>query len=205
MRITTEFPNQKEFPQKLAVRAAFAPQSALTHSGLRMHTLSRALAPESLTDWGAAAWISLTDEHVWLAPLALAAEARDDDAVREWVEKHSAEGAPVSLETLTAQLTEALGQGAGIDHEGLVESLQQAWEAAVTCYMLHVDEQRDDAELERIGASIVALEETAEGYYRAGHDDLARGLRTLIQQRWGFDARTVATLTKALHREEGAA
>ncbi|SHT47414.1 Uncharacterised protein [Mycobacteroides abscessus subsp. abscessus] len=200
-----QFPNQKEFPQTLIVRAAFSPQSALIHSGLRMNTLSRALAPESLTDWGAAAWISLTDEHTWLAPLFRAAEARDDDAVRAWVETHSAECAPLSLETLTAQLTEALGQGAGIDHEGLVESLQQAWEAAVSTYMLQVDEHRDDAELERIAASVVALEETAEGYHRAGHDELARGLRTLIQQRWGLDARTVATLTKALHHEEGAA
>ncbi|SLI45156.1 Uncharacterised protein [Mycobacteroides abscessus subsp. massiliense] len=200
-----QFPNQKEFPQKLVVRAAFAPQSALTHSGLRMHTLSRALAPESLTDWGAAVWISLTDEHVWLAPLALAAEARDDDAVREWVETHSAECAPMSLETLTAQLTEALGQGAGIDHEGLVESLQQAWEAAVTCYMLHVDEHRDDAELERIGVSVVAMEETASAYYDAGHDDLARGLRNLINTRWGFDARTVAALARALRPSEEAA
>lgn len=205
MRITTEFPNQKEFPQKLVVRAAFAPQSALTHSGLRMHTLSRALAPESLTDWGAAVWISLTDEHVWLAPLALAAEAGDDDAVRVWVETHSAECAPMSLETLTAQLTEALGQGLDIDHEELAESLQQAWEAAVTSYMLQVAEQRDDAELERIAGSVIALEETASAYYDAGHDDLARGLRTLIQQRWGFDARTVCALSKALRPGEEAA
>lgn len=196
-----QFPNQKEFPQTLVVRAAFAPQAALTHSGLRMGSLSQALAPESLTDWGASAWISLVDEHRWLAPLFRVSEGGDDDAVREWVETRSAECAPMSLETLTAQLTEALGQGAGIDHEGLVESLQQAWEAAVTTYVLHVAEQRDDAELERIAVSVVALEETAEGYYRAGHDDLARGLRTLIQQRWGFDARTVAALARALRQE----
>lgn len=201
MLITTEFPNQKEFPQTLAVRAAFAPQSALTHSGLRMHTLSRALAPESLTDWGAAVWISLTDEHTWLASLALAAEARDDDAVRVWVETHSAECAPMSLETLTAQIAGDIAQGAHIDHEELAESLQQAWEAAVTCYVLHVAEQRDDAELERIASSIVAMEETASAYYDAGHDDLARGLRALIQQRWGFDARTVAALARALRQE----
>lgn len=200
-----QFPNQKEFPQTLVVRAAFAPQAALTHSGLRMGSLSQALAPESLTDWGASAWISLVDEHRWLAPLFRVSEARDDDAVREWVETHSAECAPMSLETLTAQLTEALGQGAGIDHEGLVESLQQAWEAAVSTYVLHVAEQRDDAELERIAVSVVAMEETASAYYDAGHDDLARGLRNLINTRWGFDARTVAALARALRPSEEAA
>lgn len=205
MRITTEFPNQKEFPQKLVVRAAFAPQAALTHSGLRMGSLSQALAPESLTDWGASAWIGLVDEHRWLAPLFRAAEARDDDAVREWVETHSAECAPMSLETLTAQIAGDIAQGAHIDHEELSDQVQRAWEASVTCYMLHVAERRDDAELERIASSIVAMEETASAYYDAGHDDLARGLRTLIQQRWGFDARTVCALSKALRPGEEAA
>lgn len=204
MLITPEFP-QKEFPQTLVVRAAFAPQAALIHSGLRMHLLSQALAPESLTDWGAAAWISLADEHTWLAPLFRASEAGDDDAVRVWVETHPAECAPMSLELLTNQLTDALGRGADIDHEELAESLQQAWEAAVSTYMLQVAEQRDDAELERIGASIVALEQTAEGYFDAGHDDLARGLHDLIHTRWGLDARTVAALARALRPSEEAA
>ena len=199
----TELPrNQKFIP--LCVRAAFAPQSALIHSGLRMHTLSRALAPESLTDWGAAAWISLTDEHLWLAPLFRAAEVSDDDAVREWADAHPAEGAPMSLEALTVQVAGSIGQGADIDHEELAESVQEAWEAAVTSYMLQVVTNRDDAELARIAASIVALEETASAYYDAGHDDLARDLRSLINTRWGFDASTVATLAKALHHEEAA-
>lgn len=193
LTITNEF--QKEFPQTLIVRAAFAPQAALTHSGLRMHTLSRALAPESLTDWGAAAWISLTDEHTWLSTLFRV--AGDDDAVRAWADTHPAECAPLRLEPLT----DSIGQGADIDHEELAESVQAAWEAAVSTYMLCVAEQRDDAELERIAASVVAMEETASAYYDAGHDDLARGLRTLIHRTWGFDARTVAALARALRQE----
>lgn len=198
-----ELPRNEKF-QPLVVRAAFAPQSALTHSGLRMHTLSCALAPESLTDWGAAAWIPLTDEHSWLTPLFRAAESVDDDAVQQWVDDHPAECSPLSLEALTRQLAVALGQGADIDHEELAESVQAAWEAALTSYMLQVAEHRDDAELTRIASSIVALEETATAYYDAGHDDLARGLRDLINTRWGLDARTVAALTKALRGEEAA-
>ncbi|SHO86662.1 hypothetical protein [Mycobacteroides abscessus] len=199
----TQFPHQKEFPQTLVVRAAFAPQAALTHSGLRMHSLSRALAPESLTDWGASAWIPLTDEHVWLAPLFRV--AGDDDAVRAWADTHPAECAPMSLEALTHQLTDALGQGADIDHEELASSVRAAWEAAVTSYMLQVAEHRDDAELERIAASVVAMEETAAAYYDAGHDDLARDLRRLIHRTWGLDARTVAALAGALRPSEEAA
>ncbi|CPW62355.1 hypothetical protein [Mycobacteroides abscessus] len=202
--LTNELPRSEKFIP-LCVRAAFAPQSALTHSGLRMGSLSQALAPESLTDWGASAWIPLTDEHAWLAPLFRAAEARDDDAVREWVETHPAECAPMSLEPLTRQLTDALGQGTDLDHEELAESLQQAWEAAVTCYVLQVAEHRDDAELERIAASVVAMEETAAAYYDAGHDDLARDLRRLIHVKWGLDARTVAALARALRPSEEAA
>ncbi|AGM27696.1 hypothetical protein MABM_22050 [Mycobacteroides abscessus] len=200
----TELPRNQKF-QPLCVRAAFVPQSALIHSGLRMHVLSRALAPESLTDWGASAWVSLTDEHSWLSPLARAAEAADDDAVREWVETHPVECAPLNLEALTRQLAGSIAQGADLDHEGLADQVQAAWEAAVTTYMLQVAEHRDDAELERIAGSVVALEETAEGYYNAGHDDLARDLRRLINTRWGLDARTVAALARALHPSEEAA
>ncbi|PVB10686.1 hypothetical protein [Mycobacteroides abscessus] len=187
------------------MRAAFSPQSALIHSGLRIHSLSHSLAPESLTDWGAAAWIPLTDEHSWLSPLFRAAKAADDDAVREWAEQHEPECAPSSLEALTCQLTGAIGQGADIDHEAVARAVQEAWEASVTTYMLQVAKHRDDAELERIATSVVALEETAESYYRAGHDDLARGLRDLINTRWGLDARTVSALSKALRPSEEAA
>ncbi|WP_100522378.1 hypothetical protein [Mycobacteroides abscessus] len=198
-----ELPRDKKFIP-LCVRAAFAPQSALTHSGLRMHTLSHAAAPESLTDWGAAAWIPLVDEHAWLGPLFRAAEAADDDAGRQWANAHPAECAPSSLEALTRQLAGAIGQGADIDHEAVARAAQAAWEASVTSYVLQVAEHRDDAELERIATSIVALEETAESYYRAGHDDLARGLRGLINTRWGLDARTVEALARALRGEEAA-
>ncbi|WP_100481094.1 hypothetical protein [Mycobacteroides abscessus] len=199
-----ELPRSERFIP-LCVRAAFSPQSALTHSGLRMHSLSHALAPESLTDWGAAAWIPLTDEHAWLAPLFRSSEASDDDAVREWADAHPAETAPLSLEALCRHLTEAIGQGADIDHEELARTVQATWEASVTVYMLQVAEHRDDAELTRIAASIVALEETAESYYRAGHDDLARGLRGLINRTWGLDERTVAALASALRPSEEAA
>ncbi|MBN7385454.1 hypothetical protein [Mycobacteroides abscessus] len=202
--LTTELPRNEKFIP-LCVRAAFMPQSALVHSGLRMHTLSHALAPESLTDWGAAAWIPLTDEHAWLAPLFRAAESGDDAAVRDWAATHTAECAPASLEALTCQLAGALQHGADIDHEELAESVQAEWEAAVTAYMLQVAEHRDDSELERIATSVVALEETAEDYYRAGHDDLARGLRSLIHRTWGLDARTVAALGIALRPSEEAA
>lgn len=186
------------------MRAAFAPQSALVHSGLRMHALNPALASEALTDWGASAWIGLTDEHAWLAPLFRAAEAGDDNAVREWADSHPAECAPSNLEHLTRELTEALWSGAVIDRE-LADSAQRAWEAAVTVYDLQVAEHRDDAELSRIGASIVALEETAAAYYDAGHDALARGLRDLIHRTWGLNPRTVAALARALRPSEVAA
>lgn len=200
----TEFPRNKKFPP-MSMRAAFAPQSALVHSGLRMHALNPALAPESLTDWGTSAWTSLADEHAWLAPLFRAAETGDDIAIRDWVDSHHAECAPSDLEHLTRELTEALWSGAVIDREKLADSVQCAWEAAVTVYDLQVAEQRDDAELERIAVSVVALEETAESYYDAGHDALARGLRDLIHTRWGLDHRTVAALAKALRPSEVAA